>query len=652
MALANRQDVRKEVRYINKDFSSLRKSLINYAKTYFPSTYNDFNESSPGMMFIEMAAYVGDVLSYYVDSQFKEMLLGYAEERKNIITLAQTFGYKPKVSVGGATKVDMFQIVPSIGSGDNWSPDLRYGLIVKEGMAIGSADNPEISFRTVEDANFKFSSSFEPMEVSIYETSNFEPARYLLKKEVKVVAGNIAEETFEFTAPEKFAAILLSRDDIIEILNVYDSDGNKWYEVPYLAQDTMFVDVENSATYDPELSQYNDTAPYMLKLKKTPRRFITRIREDNTIELQFGSGVSASPDEVLVPSPANIANEALSNPISLEQAYDPSNFLKTKTYGQVPHTTTLTVKYSYGGGVHTNIQANTLTEVKGAEFEIDEEGLNADTVTTAKNSIAIINPEPATGGKSSETLDEIRHNALAFFAAQNRCVTKEDYVVRAYSMPPKYGSVAKAYIVQDEQLNQSNFTRSTKAEDKKDIDNQKRAEPTIPSSYIPNPLALNLYTLGYDADKKLTKLSPAVKENLKLYLGQYRILTDAVNIKNAYIINISVEFDIVALREFNDREVLLRCVKTIKDYFEIDNWQINQPISIGDLIYEVGLVEGVQTVKDIIVKNLWDENLGYSGNVYDIDEALRNKTLYPSMDPSIFEIRFPSQDIKGQVTAG
>jgi CxxC motif-containing protein len=219
-------------------------------------------------------------------------------------------------------------------------------------------------------------------------------------------------------------------------------------------------------------------------------------------------------------------------------------------------------------------------------------------------------------------------------------------------MPPKYGSVAKAYIVQDEQLNQSNFTRSTKAEDKKDIDNQKKAEPTIPSSYIPNPLALNLYTLGYDADKKLTKLSPAVKENLKLYLGQYRILTDAVNIKNAYIINISVEFDIVALREFNDREVLLRCVKTIKDYFEIDNWQINQPISIGDLIYEVGLVEGVQTVKDIIVKNLWDENLGYSGNVYDIDEALRNKTLYPSMDPSIFEIRFPSQDIKGQVTAG
>ena len=652
MALANRQDVRKEVRYINKDFSSLRKSLINYAKTYFPSTYNDFNESSPGMMFIEMAAYVGDVLSYYVDSQFKEMLLGYAEERKNIITLAQTFGYKPKVSVGGATKVDMFQIVPSIGSGDNWSPDLRYGLIIKEGMLIGSADNPDVSFRTVEDVNFKFSSSFDPMEVSIYEKTGFEPARYLLKKEAKVVAGNIAEETFDFTAPEKFAAILLGRDDIIEILTVDDSDGNKWYEVPYLAQDTMFVDVENSATYDPELSQYNDTAPYMLKLKKTPRRFITRIREDNTTELQFGSGISSSPDEVLVPNPANIANESLSNPISLEQAYDPSNFLKTKTYGQVPHTTTLTVKYSYGGGVHTNIQANTLTEVKGAEFEIDEEGLNADTVTTAKNSIAIINPEPATGGKSSETLDEIRHNALAFFAAQNRCVTKEDYVVRAYSMPPKYGSVAKAYIVQDEQLNQSNFTRSTKAEDKKDIDNQKKAEPTIPSSYIPNPLALNLYTLGYDADKKLTKLSPAVKENLKLYLGQYRILTDAVNIKNAYIINISVEFDIVALREFNDREVLLRCVKTIKDYFEIDNWQINQPISIGDLIYEVGLVEGVQTVKDIIVKNLWDENLGYSGNVYDIDEALRNKTLYPSMDPSIFEIRFPSQDIKGQVTAG
>ena len=659
MAIAGRQDVRKEVRYLNKDFAGFRKSLMDFAKIYFPNSYNDFNESSPGMMFIEMAAYVGDVLSYYIDSQFKEMLLGQAEERKNVIALAQSFGYTPKTSVGASTNIDVFTIVPSIGSGDDWKPDLRYGMIVKENMLVTPKDKPELIFRTVEDVNFKFSSSFDPMEVSVYEydTTTLEPQRYLLKKSAQVIAGQIKEQTFTFADPQKYAKILLELEDVIEIISVTDSNGNKWYEVPYLAQDTVFVDIENNAQNDPELSQYDDTAPYMLKLRKTPRRFIKRVRDDNRTELQFGAGVSSDPDEVLIPNPANIAQETLGTPINLlNNAFDPSNFLRTKTYGQVPNNVTLTVKYSYGGGVHTNIQANELTEIQSSEIKIDEEGLESGPLTTSKNSLACINTEPATGGRSSETLEEIRNNALAYFASQNRCVTKEDYIVRTYSMPPKYGSVAKAYIVQDEQLNQSGYTKSDLVENEKDKQKRKNGDDDrtnkLPTSYIPNPLALNLYTLGYDGNKKLIPLSPAVKENLKQYLGQYRIITDAVNIKNAYIINIGVDFEIITMRGQNKREVLLRCVKTIKDFFEIDNWQINQPISTADLIYELGLVEGVQTVTDVSVKNLWDENLGYSGNIYDIDEAYRNKVLYPSMDPSIFEVRFPNQDIKGKVQEG
>ena len=659
MAVSGRKDTRKEVRYLNKDFSSFRNSLMDFAKVYFPNTYNDFNESSPGMMFIEMASYVGDVLSYYIDSQFKEMLLGYAEERKNVISLAQSFGYKPKTSVGASTDIDVFCIVPSIGSGDDWKPDLRYGITIKDGMLVSPKDTPENIFRTVDDVNFKFSSSFDPMEVSVYEydTTTHEPQRFLLKKSAQVIAGGVKTESFPFTDPQKYAKLLLERDDVIDILSVEDSNGKKWYEVPYLAQDTVFVDVENNAANDPELSQYNETAPYILKLRKTPRRFITRVRDDNKTELQFGAGVSNNPDEVLIPNPANIANEASGTPVNLlNNAYDPSNFLKTKTYGQVPNNTTLTVKYSYGGGVHTNIQANVLTEIQSIDTIIDDEGLEEGPVQTARNSIACINPDAATGGRSGETIDEIRNNALAYFASQNRCVTKDDYVVRTYSMPSKYGSVAKAYIVQDEQLNQSGYTQSTSKENKKNkkknkISDDKRTNKTG-TSMIPNPLALNLYTLGYDGDKKLTQLSDAVKENLKQYLGQYRMLTDAVCIKDAYIINIGVEFEIITLRGYNKREVLLRCVKAVKDFFEIDNWQINQPVSQADLIYELGLIEGVQTVTDVDITNLWDENLGYSGNVYDIDEAMRNKVLYPSMDPSIFEIRFPNQDIKGKVQEG
>ena len=663
MALANRKDVRKDIRYVNKDFSSFRNSLMDFAKVYFPNSYNDFNESSPGMMFIEMASYVGDVLSYYIDSQFKEMLLGYAEERKNVISLAQSFGYTPKTSVGASTNVDVFSIVPSIGSGDDWNPDLRYGVIVKDGMEIQPKEKTDITFRTIEDCNFKISSSFDPMDVSIYEydPATNEPQRFLLKKSVKCVAGTVKSETFSFTDPKKYQKILLAESDVIEIISVIDSNGKVWYEVPYLAQDTVFVDVENSAASDSELVQYNDTAPYLLKLRKTPRRFITRVRDDNFTELQFGAGVSNNPDEVLVPNPSNIETETLGTPLAnLNTAFDPSNFLKTKTYGQVPQNISLTVKYSYGGGIHTNIASNELTEITSVDFQIDEEDLSAGHIQTAKSSVACINTEPATGGRSSETIEEIRNNALAYFSAQQRCVTKEDYIVRTYSMPAKYGSIAKAYIVQDEQLNQSGYTKSVSGEEKSDEENSKKntvggndvRTNQLPGTYVPNPLALNLYTLGYDGTHKLTPLSPAVKENLKMYLGQYRMLTDAINIKDAYIINIGVDFEIITKREFNKREVLLRCVDRIKDFFNIDNWQINQPISVADLIYELGLVEGVQSVIEVSIHNLWDENLGYSGNIYDIDEALRQKVLYPSMDPSIFEIRFPNQDIKGKVTGG
>ena len=666
MPYSQNKKAAKEVRYLNKDFSAFKANLIEFAKIYFPNTYNDFNESSPGMMFIEMAAYVGDVLSYYVDSQFKEMMLGYAEERKNVIALAQSFGYTPKTSVGASTNVDVFSVVPSIGSGDSWGPDLRYGIVIKDGMLITPKEDPSLMFRTVDDCNFKFSSSFDPMEVSVYEYDNVskEPQRYLLKKTVEVIAGQVKEENFPFTEPDKYAKILLAQDDVIEIISVVDSNGKTWYEVPYLAQDTVFVDIENSAANDPELTQYNDSAPYMLKLRKTPRRFIKRVRDDNKTELQFGAGISSNPDEVLIPNPANIAQETLGTPINLlNNAFDPSNFLRTKTYGQVPNNVTLTVKYSYGGGVHTNIQANELTEIQSSEIKIDEEGLESGPLTTSKNSLACINTEPATGGRSSETLEEIRNNALAYFASQNRCVTKEDYIVRTYSMPPKYGSVAKAYIVQDEQLNQSGYTKSDLVENEKDKQKRKNGDDDrtnkLPTSYIPNPLALNLYTLGYDGNKKLIPLSPAVKENLKQYLGQYRMLTDAINIKDAYIVNISCRFSIIAQRGYNKNEVLLKAIEEVKKHFEIKKWQIGQPIILSDIAYKISLVDGVASIvppeddnpqkQMVVIENEYQTESGYSGHVYDIQSATKDGIIYPSLDPCIFELKFPNTDIQGRV---
>tara|TARA_B100001123_G_scaffold428662_1_gene545975 strand:- start:233 stop:2215 length:1983 start_codon:yes stop_codon:yes gene_type:complete len=658
-----RQDVKKEVNYIGRDFSGFRKNLVNLAKIYYPDTYNDFNESSPGMMFIEMAAYVGDVLSYYMDSQFKEMLLWHAEQRKNIISLAETLGYKVKPSVPANTMLDVYQLVPNDPTdSDNPAPDLRYGLIIKDGLEV-KAKSTDVRFRSQGDINFRTQTDRDPMEISVYETDGTKPTQWLLKKSIRAQAGTRKTAEFIIGDPIKYNKIVLSETDIISIENVVDSDGNVWYETPYLAQDTVYEEIANTAENDPDLVQYSDTTPYLLRLNKTSRRFIVRVNSSNQTELRFGAGVSDNPDEEIIPNPSNIGSVLTTGNV-LNMAFDPTNFLYTKAYGQAPSNTTLSVTYTYGGGIESNIGQGELVNISSINFNDDgNELLNADTYANAKTTIAVNNSEGATGGKSEEHIEEIRNNALAYFSAQMRAVTREDYITRIYSLPAKFGNIAKAYIVQDEQLNQAdtNILGSKNNGNAIPLDSVNNAGYVKPPSNgesptnngaarIPNPLALNAYVLGYNKDKRLTQLNTAVKNNLKSYISQYRMMTDAINIKSAYIINIGVNFEIGSLANYNKREVVLKCIDTIRKFFDIEKWQINQPIILTDLIYDLSLTDGVRSVTNVEVVNKYRTEDGYSGNVYDIPEATRDNIIYPSADPSIFELKYYNSDIKGLST--
>jgi len=659
--MANR--VQKDVRYLNKDFGAFREGLIEFAKTYYPSTYNDFNEASPGMMFIEMASYVGDVLSYYVDTQFKEMLLSYAEEKKTVYEMAQVYGYKPRLTRPSVANVDVYQTVPAIGSGTAVKPDMRYALTVDEGTQITSTSDTK--FTMLEDCNFKFSSSFDPLDINVYETDQTTklPSLYLLKKSARVQSGEINTESFSFGTAEAYPRVKLAKSDVIEIISVIDSDSNIWYEVPYLAQDTTFIDVENTAATDPSLVQYNDTVPYLLKLKKTPRRFVTYIIQDGKTELRFGSGISDSPDEEIVPNPSSVGSSLPGSPSKLDTYFDPANFLKTEAYGQAPANTTLTVKYSYGGGISDNVAAETINTITDLSFTHETSGLDSGLVKSTQNSVAATNPYPATGGKSAESTIEIKNNALAYFQSQGRTVTKEDYITRTYAMGNKYGAVAKAYIVQDEQLNIPSMQKETSDGSSIFVDERQLEEiksKNVESSIkrLPNPMAMNLYTLGYDENKKLTQLNVAVKENLKTYLSQYRLVTDAVNIKNAWIINIGVKFVFIARRGFNKAEVTLKCIERVKEFFNIDRWQINQPIVIAELAAIISNVDGVGAIvppsednpqkHPVLITNKWQTTDGYSGNIYDINYATKDGIVYPSLDPSMFELKNPNIDIEGR----
>jgi len=623
MALA-----KKEVKYLNKDFSQFREKLVNFAKVYFPDTYTDFNETSPGMMFIEMTAYVGDVLSLYIDNQLKESMLLHAEDSQNIYDIAQALGYKPQPSAAATTLLDVFHLVPAIGSGVNIAPDFRYAVELQEGMTVKSSENAKIEFRTLESVNFAFSSSNSPTDVSIYkvEKTTGVPQYYLLQKTVQAISGKLEAEKFTFTSPKKFDRIKLEPTNIIDIVDTKDFDGNSWYEVEYLAQDTVYTEIKQGEAADPLLSPYEDSVPYILSLRRVPKRFTKRITSTNQIELHFGAGVSANADEVILPNPTNIGMQLpYGNTAGLDNAYDPTNVLFTKGYGQAPSDTTLVVRYYTGGGIESNVGAKTLTDITTKEFIGGTEGLDEGLVLFAQDSIACTNPSPATGGRGQETVEEIRQNALASYASQNRAVTKEDYIARVYSLPGKYGSIAKAYVERDEQGSQGNGNDDF------------------------NPLAINIYTLSYNESKQLLNSNLATKTNLKTYLKKYRMLTDGINLKNAHIINIGIRFEILPIPGVITKEVLLKTIDEAKRYFAIEKWQINEPISVSDLAATLDQVDGVQSILNLTVINKFDTDSGYSGNYYDIGEATKNNIVYPSMDPSIFEVKYPDTDIEARI---
>jgi len=364
------------------------------------------------------------------------------------------------------------------------------------------------------------------------------------------------------------------------------------------------------------------------------------------MEIRFGSGISDNADEEIIPNPDNVGSALGSGISRLDESFDPSNFLKTQTFGLAPSNTTLTVNYNYGGAVEDNVSSNSIGSFARKSYTISTEGLTAALKAASEGSLKITNEGPASGGSSTETLTQIKENAAAYFNAQNRAVTKADYITRAYSLPQKYGNIAKAYIVQDEQL------------EKQQLSVNDGVIQTITADKS-NPLALNMYLLGYNSDKKLVGLNRAVKQNLKMYLSQYRILTDAINIKDGYIINIGVKFNIIVKRGYNKNDVLFKAIQRVKDFFAPDKWQMNQPIVLSDLAYQVSLVDGVVSIVPpavnnpnqdlILIENKHKVVNGYSGNVYDIKSASQEGIIYPSLDPSIFELKFPNSDIEGKV---
>lgn len=647
---------RREIKYLNRDFSSFKTSLIEYSKTYFPRTYKDFSDASPGMMFIEMASYIGDVLSYYTDYQFKESLMPYAEERKNVLALANYLGYKTKPTKSSTTNIDLYQLIPSIkDSNNNYIPDNNYALKIREYMEVSNESG--VSFITTDPVDFSLDSKFSPREVTVYSRDNYGiPQFFLLKKSTKVIAGKITTSSFTVGASVPFYKISLSENNVIDIIDVKDSDNNKWYEVDYLAQDLIFTETENTSFTNNTYVQYSSEVPKLIKSFKTSRKFVVNVTANNTTYLEFGAGTDATSDEVIYPN-SELVGIGLNNISNLNLNYDTSKLLNSETFGQSPSNTVLTVQYLVGGGLTSNSPSDTIKNISSVTYLNDVSGLNPSQnslLTTVKNSFRISNPNPAVGGQNEESVEEIRQNALANFGSQNRTVTVDDYISRIYSIPPRFGSIAKVMVIPNSNLsistNQTLLNGFVNNENQTTLINNSLENNFRKVNFdVSNPFSLNLYVLSYNSNKNLTQTNDALVYNIRHYLQKYKIISDSINIIDGYIINIGVDFKILVYNNFNKKEVLDQCLQKAKDFFNVDKWYFNQPININQLELELAKVEGVQSISEVVFKNLNQNDGNYSPHEYNLSEATHNKIIYPSLDPSVFEVKFPDNDIRGAV---
>lgn len=598
----------KSLPYTAKRFADLKQSLLTFAKTYFPETHTDFSDESVGMMFLEMFAATGDVLGFYQDTQHQETLLTEASELKNMYTLAYQYGYKPQPTRLSTVPLDIYQTVPARNSFGNIVPDYNYALRIKPGMQLRS--DSSIDFYVEDGINFSTSSATDPTEIIISNRVNGVITEYQFKKRVLAVSGEKRVQTFVINNAKPYFKLELVDNDIASIISITDSEGNDWYEVDYMAQDQVIRQIPNDYTFSSDFTSYVIDTPFLVDWQWIPRRFTTRFKDPTKLIIGFGSGTSEG-DTSKLPNLDKFGLDTIEG--NQMVGLDPTIFLRSNAYGLVPQNTTLTVTYLAGGGVKSNIKANELSTIVSADISV----LNAIDPTktqAAIDSFALINPEPASGGRSGDTVEEIREIAGGSYGSQLRAVTKDDYRVRVLAMEPKFGSVARCFV---------------------------KSESDSKNAYIA------LYVLGLDSTGAFTSVNRATKYNINRYLEPYKLVTDNVVIRDAFPVNIEVFYQVMILPGFSGVDILKSCDDFISSYFEKGKWDINQSIKTSDLFVGLSQLKGVQSISNISIKN--KNGSGYSDYQYDIESATRNGIIYCSIDPMIFELRFPQNDIHGKV---
>jgi len=597
--------------YLNKDFNSLKADLVEYGKTYFSDQISDFSQNGLAGMFIEMNAYIGDVMAYYLDHQYNELNILTAVESSNIERLVKTAGVKIRGASPSTVFVNFYIEVDSAFVNSEYLPDKTQLPIIKMGTTLTSTSG--IKFELLQDLNFREENSQGSIKAE-YKTmktdSDGNPSTFSLKLRGFCTSGLSSTDTF--TVPDAFKpfrTFSLKSGNVSEITSVIDSDGNEYYEVDSLSQDTVFKRVSNTLK-DSDLVTEN------MSVVPAPYRYTTSTsRNTGLTTLRFGGGSAESTDDDIMPDPSEIAISLYGKKKTISRlTLDPNSLLKTRTLGISPRNTTITISYKAGGGLSHNVKEGSITSVASLLSKFSS-GTKSSTISKVRSSLEISNDMQAKGGESPLTLNELKSTVLSFQNSQSRIVTKADLIARVYTMPSNFGRVFRAGV---------------------------REHPN-------NPLASILNIISRDTDGTLIISPDNLKTNLTTYLNEFRLISDAIDIVDSSIVNIRIFYGVRIDEVSNSSLVLQKVNSYISSYMSIDNFQIDQSLSTSDIVNIILNTEGVVGLVSFKIDCLTGELDGrtYSDTSFNISANTDRGIIVPPPG-SIFELKYPNDDIIGQ----
>ena len=588
------------IKYTDREFNSIKKSLVEHARRYYPNTYQDFNEASFGSLMIDLVSYVGDVLSFYLDFQANESFMDTAVEYDNIVKLAKQMGYKFRDTPSSTGIVSFYCIVPGRSTG--FGPDPDYIPILKKGTEL--ANNSGTAFVLVEDVDF--SKANNEMVVAKVDEDTGTPTSYAIKAFGQIVSGQLINESIEVGSFERLKRIELNSLRVTEVISVFDSEGHEYFEVDYLSQDVVYREILNPSA-DPE------SPTVLLRPQSVPRRFTVE-QEGEITYLQFGFGSEESISTDPLTRASEVVLQAHSKNYATSKNFDPSNLKLTDKLGVSPANTTLTISYRVNTTEDVNAGTNTVNNISIRIVRFNKPSLVPSKVATVLSSFECTNEEPIIGDTTRQTAEEIKRYAIDAYAGQNRAVTAQDYVSVVYRMPGKYGKVKRCTVLQD-------------------TDSLKRN--------------LNLFVISTDENDRLTETNRTVKDNLRFWINDYKMISDTIDILNAKIINIGVNFIVTSEDGFDKYETLESCRAELTEYFN-DHFEIGEPLYITKLYQMLNNVEGVLDTTNIeIVSKIGSR---YSTTFFDVEQNMSTdgRILFLPSD-SIFEVRFKPVDIVGVI---